>query len=172
MNHALEENKDFLHVLIIGNGFDLAHGLETKYTDFLDSCNNYNSCNSSWFYYFKSKILLDEITKPNAISNERFWFDLEQEIYKITRQPSLCTSLAREIETLADYDPLAKTRIIDTIPKNPNVVNFLHRNKIITPKELVSIFQAFFSCNLRQLSNRPQDETSQYVIKLLDSELH
>ena len=61
MNPALKENKDFLHVLIIGNGFDLAHGLETKYTDFLDSCNNYNS---SWFYYFKSKILLDEITKP------------------------------------------------------------------------------------------------------------
>lgn len=35
MNPALEESKDFLHVLIIGNGFDLAHGLETKYTDFL-----------------------------------------------------------------------------------------------------------------------------------------
>jgi hypothetical protein len=25
-----------MDVLIIGNGFDLAHGLETKYTDFLD----------------------------------------------------------------------------------------------------------------------------------------
>ena len=165
MNPALKENKDFLHVLIIGNGFDLAHGLETKYTDFLDSCNNYNS---SWFYYFKSKILLDEITKPNAISNERFWFDLEQEIYKITRQPFLCTSLAREIEKLAHYDPFTKTRIIDAIPENPNVVNFLHRNKIITPEELVSIFQAFSSCTLQQLS---KDKTSQHVIELLDSEL-
>lgn len=27
-----------MNILIIGNGFDLAHGLPTKYGDFLDFC--------------------------------------------------------------------------------------------------------------------------------------
>lgn len=27
-----------MNILIIGNGFDLAHGLPTKYTDFLEFC--------------------------------------------------------------------------------------------------------------------------------------
>ncbi len=37
-----------MNILVIGNGFDLAHGLPTKYGDFLEFCggirNNYNSC--------------------------------------------------------------------------------------------------------------------------------
>lgn len=28
-----------MNILVIGNGFDLAHGLPTKYTDFLYFCN-------------------------------------------------------------------------------------------------------------------------------------
>lgn len=27
-----------MQILILGNGFDLAHGLKTKYSDFLDYC--------------------------------------------------------------------------------------------------------------------------------------
>ena len=27
-----------MDILILGNGFDLAHGLKTKYSDFLDYC--------------------------------------------------------------------------------------------------------------------------------------
>ena len=29
---------DGMNILVIGNGFDLAHGLPTKYTDFLEFC--------------------------------------------------------------------------------------------------------------------------------------
>ncbi|MBO6044053.1 MAG: hypothetical protein J6P47_06305, partial [Acetobacter sp.] len=54
MNPALEESKDFLHVLIIGNGFDLAHGLETKYTDFFIDLTCFYS-RDPWFLYFKDK---------------------------------------------------------------------------------------------------------------------
>jgi hypothetical protein len=31
-----------MDLLIIGNGFDLAHGLPTRYTDFLRYCREYN----------------------------------------------------------------------------------------------------------------------------------
>ena len=27
-----------MNILILGNGFDIAHGLKTKYSDFLDYC--------------------------------------------------------------------------------------------------------------------------------------
>ena len=30
-----------MNILVIGNGFDLAHGLPTKYTDFLDFMSDY-----------------------------------------------------------------------------------------------------------------------------------
>ena len=32
-----------MNILILGNGFDLAHGLPTRYTDFLEYCRAYNS---------------------------------------------------------------------------------------------------------------------------------
>ena len=34
-----------MDILILGNGFDLAHGLKTKYSDFLDYCKNKYSIN-------------------------------------------------------------------------------------------------------------------------------
>ncbi len=30
-----------MNILVIGNGFDLAHGLPTKYGDFLELCKEY-----------------------------------------------------------------------------------------------------------------------------------
>lgn len=32
-----------MNILVIGNGFDLAHGLPTKYTDFLKFVESYKS---------------------------------------------------------------------------------------------------------------------------------
>lgn len=40
-------------VLILGNGFDLAHGLPTRYSDFLEFCTNLNNI---YKYYIKPKI--------------------------------------------------------------------------------------------------------------------
>lgn len=31
-------------ILLIGNGFDLAHGLPTSYSYFLDFCDRYQGC--------------------------------------------------------------------------------------------------------------------------------
>ncbi|MBO6090610.1 MAG: hypothetical protein J6P00_00080 [Acetobacter sp.] len=35
-HHVAEEEKEHTHVLIIGNGFDIEHGLKTSYPAFLD----------------------------------------------------------------------------------------------------------------------------------------
>ena len=166
MNPALEESKDFLHVLIIGNGFDLAHGLETRYTDFLDSCNN---CNSSWFYYFQSYVLVNEIKKieTNTISNERYWYDLEEEIYNIVKDRFRVEDLNKSIQDLLTkpnpFDPVVRLTPSSSAP----YPYALCSKKNISPKKLVSILSNFHlrTSDLQQTSNTIQ------VIKTLDSQL-
>lgn len=74
-----------MDILIIGNGFDLAHGLKTSYKDFLKYCNkitlqdiingesvNEKYCKDNfWMEYFISKQIGDT------------WIDLETEIYNL-----------------------------------------------------------------------------------------
>lgn len=65
-------------LFIIGNGFDLAHGLETSYSHFIDnfwdneksiilSSNNYFSIKNENYYSYKDKII--EIKTPKNIKN-------------------------------------------------------------------------------------------------------
>ena len=74
-----------MDILVIGNGFDLAHGLKTTYKDFLTSCrNNENqSCNEE---FCKTNVWLKHFLTRNVNSNEEFgetWIDLEEEIFKV-----------------------------------------------------------------------------------------
>lgn len=75
-------------ILIIGNGFDLAHGLETSYCDFLnfyqapdfteytESLPIYRKClqTNLWMKHF--------INRQNEM-NGKNWIDLEQEIFEV-----------------------------------------------------------------------------------------
>ena len=75
-----------MDILILGNGFDLAHKLDTKYNDFLKYCQEkYNSINSVgtnhnnnflynniWVKHFLNKTLAGDK-----------WIDLENEIYNV-----------------------------------------------------------------------------------------
>jgi len=79
-----------MNILIIGNGFDVAHGLPTKYKDFLDYCKNYSTEDpisadeevvaeftgiieiNVWLKYFQ------HLVAQNAIGE--WWIDLEREI--------------------------------------------------------------------------------------------
>ena len=36
ISKSYEKGEQLMNILVIGNGFDLAHGLPTKYTDFLE----------------------------------------------------------------------------------------------------------------------------------------
>ena len=60
-------------VFILGNGFDLAHGLKTRYTDFLATCCEEELQKNIWFNHFNKK-------KEEIGEN---WFNLEQEIYNV-----------------------------------------------------------------------------------------
>ena len=75
-----------MDILIIGNGFDIAHGLKTSYKDFLDFCVERNSkrivglvnygttfIDNIWLKHFLLR--QDELGKT--------WIDLEEEIFKV-----------------------------------------------------------------------------------------
>lgn len=76
-----------MNILVIGNGFDLAHGLKTSYKDFLEACNKMsiqdvtegkpdykNMCKTNlWMKHF--------ITRQKQLGDT--WIDLENEIYKV-----------------------------------------------------------------------------------------
>ena len=84
-----------MNVLIIGNGFDLAHGLPTRYTDFLRYCRDYSGDepisefenisdefasiinDNLWLKYF--------LTTTNNLDDSRTWIDFENEIAEIVR---------------------------------------------------------------------------------------
>ena len=60
-------------VFILGNGFDLAHGLKTRYTDFLAACCEEELQKNIWFKHFNEK-------QKEIGAN---WFNLEEEIYNV-----------------------------------------------------------------------------------------
>lgn len=66
-----------MHILILGNGFDIAHDLPTKYSDFLNYCRKEEKCkdfcfNNIWIKHFLNKTL------PNEN-----WIDFEEEIFNV-----------------------------------------------------------------------------------------
>ena len=79
-----------MDILIIGNGFDLAHDLDTKYKDFLDYCeklssgNELCSCNL-WLKHFITK------TKQKGLGGDT-WIDLETEIYEVIKKLNIYDS--------------------------------------------------------------------------------
>ncbi|MCD7879544.1 MAG: bacteriophage abortive infection AbiH family protein, partial [Candidatus Gastranaerophilales bacterium] len=92
-----------MDILILGNGFDLAHKLDTKYSDFLKYCQEkYNTTrsvgvdksnnflyNNIWAKHFLNKTL-----------NGDKWIDLENEIYnvivKLSKLPYFKNSVSLE----------------------------------------------------------------------------
>ncbi len=76
-----------MKVLVIGNGFDLAHGFETKYIDFLEFVKQFNlmydSANRSGFYKIRSRSQLKYLTELFA-SNSESGNNLIRELRKLT----------------------------------------------------------------------------------------
>lgn len=79
-----------MNILMIGNGFDLAHGLPTKYTDFLDFCGN-----------AKKIYRLPQGTTKQTYVNEEFnnW-KINSEIKEILEK----AFLSRKAETMINED--------------------------------------------------------------------
>lgn len=68
-----------MDILILGNGFDLAHDLKTSYKDFLEYCTHANLQEdlktNLWLKHF--------ITRQNELGDT--WIDLENEIYNVIK---------------------------------------------------------------------------------------
>ena len=65
-----------MDILILGNGFDLAHGLKTRYTDFLDYWRKDNGLENVWLKHF--------VNKQKQLGDK--WIDLEKEIYYVIKE--------------------------------------------------------------------------------------
>lgn len=73
-----------MDILILGNGFDLAHGLKTKYSDFLEYCVKQFG---RIFVYKPTDKFYNNLWIRHFISVQQKmgekWIDLEEEIYKV-----------------------------------------------------------------------------------------
>lgn len=75
-----------MNILVIGNGFDIAHGLNTSYSDFLEFVRSYQKSgsfneelkmcinNNLWLDYF------DSVFEERKIEGKDGWIDFESEI--------------------------------------------------------------------------------------------
>ncbi|MCQ2739266.1 MAG: bacteriophage abortive infection AbiH family protein [bacterium] len=78
-----------MNILILGNGFDLAHGLKTKYSDFLNYC-----CNQFHKFptykptdkYYNNLWIRHFINVQQKMGDT--WIDLEKEIFKVIQHIS------------------------------------------------------------------------------------
>lgn len=88
-----------MNLLIIGNGFDLAHGLPTRYTDFLRYCSDYdeenpisvlNELNEEFISFVKDNVWLAYfLNSTSDRNNTRTWIDFEKEIAEVIRNIDL-----------------------------------------------------------------------------------
>ena len=73
-------------LLILGNGFDIAHGLKTKYSDFLDYCVEKNNKRIIGMINYGTTFI-DNIWLQHFITTcnnyGKNWVDLEDEIYRV-----------------------------------------------------------------------------------------
>ena len=74
-----------MDILIIGNGFDLAHGLKTSYKDFLEFCElQIKNENSEYYDLCAINLWLKHfVTRQIDLGNT--WIDLESEIYDVIK---------------------------------------------------------------------------------------
>jgi hypothetical protein len=88
-----------MNLLIVGNGFDLAHGLPTRYTDFLRYCRDYNEdnlisksneLNEEFISFVKNNIWLKFfLNSTSDLDNSKTWIDFEKEVAQVVRNIDL-----------------------------------------------------------------------------------
>ena len=78
-----------MDILIIGNGFDLAHGLKTSYGEFLEFCKEQAKTSEPVAYFNYKDCLKTNLWLKHFISLQEklgdTWIDLENEIYNVIK---------------------------------------------------------------------------------------
>lgn len=75
-----------MDILILGNGFDLAHGLNTKYVDFLNYCQEKYSTTKNVGVDNSNNFLFENVWVKHFLNKKMSgdkWIDLENEIYNV-----------------------------------------------------------------------------------------
>lgn len=112
-----------MDILIIGNGFDIAHDLKTSYKDFLECCKNEDYkeyCNTNlWMKHF--------LTRQKELGDT--WIDLENEIYRVIcklkevpaiRNGGVVSQLCPQLLTLPENVYNFSFNKIETYLRKPN----------------------------------------------------
>ena len=117
-----------MDILILGNGFDLAHGLKTSYKDFLDYCNpkkglfEYIVGDSSLRCICETNLWVKHfITRQQELGNT--WIDLEKEIYNVILKLKKMSLFRKQADVYQEY------RRVLWIEKNNTNFNFLDIEK-------------------------------------------
>lgn len=86
-------------LLIIGNGFDLACGLKSKYTDFFYSIPRIEYENNFWYYIF-------DRLKDSTLKHSNKWADIELQILNQLKNLEFLykDNLIHQIDKESDYD--------------------------------------------------------------------
>lgn len=112
-----------MNILIIGNGFDIAHDLKTSYKDFLECCKNKDYkeyCETNlWMKHF--------LTRQKELGDT--WIDLENEIYRVIcilkeipaiRNGGVVTRLCPQLLTLPENVYNFSFNKLETYLRKPN----------------------------------------------------
>jgi hypothetical protein len=84
-----------MNILVIGNGFDLAHNLPTQYTDFLRYCRDYNENNlisqsedlcEEFSQFLGDNLWLSYFLEKTDLDDPKTWIDFEKEVSKIIKE--------------------------------------------------------------------------------------
>lgn len=84
-----------MHILIIGNGFDIAHGLPTRYSDFITNVQNNSEFSKYVLRNENSQTLFNRVRQSkifeymcSKLSDNNDWIDFENELLEIV--DSIC----------------------------------------------------------------------------------
>lgn len=156
-----------MNILVIGNGFDLAHGLPTRYEDFLTFFDEFieykvaNECNIRFLDYFKNlnetninlykqidKLIEDNrwlnyfltLRENKVLSNKQTWIDFESEISKV-------------IKTIDEYrNKLIREKVFENEQKQIDEHSFNVLHYILEKKEKIIQIECLLSlANIREL---------------------
>lgn len=152
-----------MNILVIGNGFDLAHGLPTRYDDFLTFVEEFikykgqNECNLRFLDYFKSLNetnvnLYDQIDnfiqdnrwlnyfltlrENKVLLNKSTWIDFESEISKV-------------IKTIDDYrNKLIREKVLENEKKRIDEHSFDVLHYILEKEEKIIQIECLLSLEI------------------------
>lgn len=156
-----------MNILVIGNGFDLAHGLPTRYDDFLNFVEEFieykvvNECNIRFLEYFKNlnetninlykqidKLIEDnrwliyflKLRENKTLLNKQTWIDFESEISKV-------------IKTIDEYrNKLIREKVFENEQKQIDEHSFNVLHYILEKKEKIIQIECSLSlANIREL---------------------